>query len=172
MTRLASVSASDCARNPAKVAGAVAPACAAGDAGQGDVVGNAFIGGVDRIRPEPHGGDNRADMCFDKGTPGKSAFAPGHQVEHADNGTDMLGQSECGGNRLGRVAQQRIGGVDVQKPFVRHVTRDTAACEPAHVAKRILQPCEIVQVCQGRWAIEPAVAVERLHCRATCPEMN
>ncbi|BBU58140.1 hypothetical protein KU6B_44050 [Mameliella alba] len=29
MTRLASVSANDCARNPAKVAGAVAPACAA-----------------------------------------------------------------------------------------------------------------------------------------------
>ena len=54
ITRLASVSASDCARNPASVAGAVATGLRGGDAGQRDIVFEAFKRHIHRVLAKPH----------------------------------------------------------------------------------------------------------------------
>ncbi len=75
-------------------------------------------------------------------------------------------------DRLGGVFQQRIGGVDIQIVRVGHIGGDAAAGEPADIGQRVLKAGEIVQIAQGRGAVEPGIQIQRLYRRAAGAEMH
>ena len=85
----------------------------------------------------------------------EGAVAAGNDVEHPHDRRHMLGQGEGGGDRFGRVAYQRVSGVDVQRERVGHIGGHAAAREPADICQPVLQPGEIVQVAQRRGPVEP-----------------
>ena len=120
-----------------------------GDVGDGDIVADAFVEDVHGIRTKAHRGDHRADMRLEEGARGKGPGAARRDIQHLDDGRDMLRDGKCGGDRLCRVADQRIGCVDVEIEHLGHVGRDTAAREPRDVGEPVLQPGEIMEIGQG-----------------------
>ena len=84
----------------------------------------------------------------------------------------MLGQREGRGDGLGGVLEQGVERVDVEVVVVRHIRGDTVSGVPAHVLQRVLQPREVVQVLQGRRAVETRINVQGLHRRAACAEVD
>ena len=122
ITRLANVSASDCARNPASVAGRGGTGLRGGDAGHGDIVGECtFIDHVHRIFAVPQGRDHGADMAFRNGRFANSPGPPATMSSISTMGADMFGQCKGCGHRFGGVADQRVNRVDVQ--IVAHPAR-------------------------------------------------
>ena len=159
-------------QEPRQRCGRRGPGLRGGDAGHGNVVPDAFIDHVDRILAEAQRRDDRADVRFDEGARGKRARAAGGDVEHLDNRGNVFGQGKGRRGRFRGVAQQGIDCVDVEIERVRHVGCDTTSGVPADIGKRVLQSGKVVQVTQGRRAVNMRVQIQRLNRRTAGAKVN